>query len=213
MPPVLIKKKKSVSHRIFSHFLFFFSIFFRTFKGQREALFICYCHNYKETDWLWNTKSNFKKIRKTKIWMDKQITELIQPHSRKKCTSFSIFPKFHSNQGHPSVWLHLLQPVGLLGCLRLARVDDARGQISGQVNSGSVLGSVSGCISDSALNPKSARGAKGFWCIRSSCLDSQSYAKNHWMSDCVWPVGDATFQRWVLTPPRGRSWMWWLSRL
>lgn len=57
--------------------------------------------------------------------------------------------------------LHLLRPVSLLGCLRLARVHGARGQISGQVNSGSVLGSASGCISDSALNPKSARGAEG----------------------------------------------------
>lgn len=97
--------------------------------------------------------------------------------------------------------LHLLRPVGLLGCLRLARVDDARGQISGQVRSGSVVGSVSGCISDSALNPKSARGAKGFWYIRSSCLDSWSYAKNHWMSDCVWPVGDVTFKCPVLSSP------------
>lgn len=78
-----------------------------------------------------------------------------------------------------SVRLHLLRPVGLLGCLRLVRVDDATGQISGQVNSGSVLGSVSGCISDMALNPESARRAKGFWYIRSSCLDSRSYAKNH----------------------------------
>lgn len=49
---------------ICSHFPFFppiFSIFLRT--SKKGVSLISYCHNYKETDWLWNAKTTFKKER------------------------------------------------------------------------------------------------------------------------------------------------------